>query len=514
MSRSLSPEDKGGYESPEGYESPDEAVEYYNGDHNLPYLDRSHQPVWKSQQLADLLIERKSSRVCTARPLAPQENCSFLIDTSMHDDKDDWKSDDHGSWRNCGSSGRVVMVTDTKVENSSMLPRSKKCRPTLGPNQFIFQTTYFRHAKYHDFKRSSVVAIDSKNSQLEFMILQYYYVGKVHPVSPKKHGNSKVNKQFLPTTASTKKCPHQKAAGSVRGPLSIFDQVSQEVGDVHNSYAASDVPRGTDQIKYLRKTLRKKLAKDEISELIDKAHIIPNNLFSLQLTPSLRFIVTTDQTMSNIAEMCTCQDNCTPFCVDTTYGIGDFFVTTTSYKNLKLVNATNNKHPSFPGPALFHMEQDAPVFGYFAQTLIGLKDECKYILFLGSDRDKALTNGMNKYLLVATNLYCKKHLEDDIKRKFSKLPHVSKNIRSLILTDILGSEGAQTKGLIDAKSEQDFEDQWYACYEKWDELERNCGDSIIPKLSNYFKTYIANDMRDGMLLSKRRSAGLGDDFFL
>lgn len=513
MSRSVSPEDKGGYESPEGYESPDEAVEYYNGDHNLPYLNRSHKPVWKSQQLADLLIERKSSRVCTARPLAPQENCSFLIDTSMLDDKDDWKSDDHGSWRNCGSSGRVVMVTDTKVENSSMLPRSKKCRPTLGPNQFIFQTTYFRHAKYHDFKRSSVVAIDSKNSQLDFMILQYYYVGKVHPVSPKKHGNSKVNKQFLPTTASTKKRLHQKAAGSVRGPLSIFDQVSQEVGDVHNSYAASDVPRGTDQIKYLRKTLRKKLAKDEISELIDKAHSIPNNLFSLQLTPSLRFIVTTDQTMSNIAEMCTRQDNCTPFCVDTTYGIGDFFVTTTSYKNLKLVNATNNEHPSFPGPALFHMEQDAPVFGYFAQTLIGLKDECKYILFLGSDRDKALTNGMNKYLLVATNLYCKKHLEDDIKRKFSKLPHVSNNIRSTILTDILGSEGAQTKGLIDAKSEQDFEDQCYACYEKWDELERNCGDSIIPQFSNYFKTYIANDMRDGMLLSKRRSAGLGDDFF-
>ena len=101
------------------------------------------------------------------------------------------------------------MLTDTKVESSSMLPRTKKRRPTLEPNQFIFQTTYFRHAKYHDFKRSSVVAIDSKDNKLDFVIVQYHYVGKVHPVSPKKHGNSKANKQFLPTTASTKKRLHQ-----------------------------------------------------------------------------------------------------------------------------------------------------------------------------------------------------------------------------------------------------------------------------------------------------------------
>ena len=87
------------------------------------------------------------------------------------------------------------------------------------------------------------------------------------------------------------------------------------------------------QTKYIRKTLCKKRAKSEISELIDKAHSLPNNLFSLQLTPLLQFIVTTDQIMSNIAEFCTHQGNCTPFCVDTTYGIGDFLVTTTSYKN-------------------------------------------------------------------------------------------------------------------------------------------------------------------------------------
>ena len=69
------------------------------------------------------------------------------------------------------------------------------------------------------------------------------------------------------------------------------------------------------------------------------------------------------------------------------------------------------------------------------------------------------------------------------------------------------------KGLIDANSEQEFEGQCYSCYKKWDELEHNCGDSIIPQFSNYFKTYIANDMKEGMLVNKRRAAGLGDDFF-
>ena len=84
---------------------------------------------------------------------------------------------------------------------------------------------------------------------------------------------------------------------------------------------------------------------------------------------------------------------CTPLCIDTRYGIGEFFVTTTSYKNLKVLNKGNHEHPSFPGPALFHVDEDESVFSYFSQTLISLENSLRSVLFIGSDRDRALING-------------------------------------------------------------------------------------------------------------------------
>ena len=129
-------------EEDEGYESPEEETGYFNGNKDIPILRRGRSD-WGNQQLTDLLLNRKSHRICTNRPLAPQENCSFLIDTSKLGDINDWKADDHGSWRNCGSSGRIVTEHNNKVMYSSRMPRSKGKRPKLENNQHEFQTTYF-----------------------------------------------------------------------------------------------------------------------------------------------------------------------------------------------------------------------------------------------------------------------------------------------------------------------------------------------------------------------------------
>ena len=118
----------------DGYESPDEETEYFRGNEDIPILRRGKSD-WGNQQLADLLLNRKSSRICSNRPLAPQETCSFLIDTSKLGDTNDWKAGDHGSWRNCGSSGRIVTVNNSEVTYSCRMPRSKGKRPKLQNNQ-------------------------------------------------------------------------------------------------------------------------------------------------------------------------------------------------------------------------------------------------------------------------------------------------------------------------------------------------------------------------------------------
>ena len=148
-----------------------------------------------------------------------------------------------------------------------------------------------------------------------------------------------------------------------------------------------------------------------------------------------------------------------------------------------------------------------------AKPLISLENSLRSVLFIGSDRDRALINGTKKHFLIAKNLFCKKHVEDDIKRKFTTIHHLTGQVKNTIMQDIFGSETLQIKGLIDCEGEKSFDELCYMLYQKWDRLERSCGQSIMPQFAKYFKKHIEKDMREGMILGKRRSAGMGEDFF-
>ena len=171
-----------------------------------------------------------------------------------------------------------------------------------------------------------------------------------------------------------------------------------------------------------------------------------------------------------------------------------------------------NEHPTLPGPALFHVEQDEKVFHYFAKTLIELKPEFANTLFLGSDRDKALVNGFTRPLPFVSSLFCKKHV-DDINHKMSEdLGYIPLSERKEILTHIFGCEKRKEKGLIDAVSEEEFDRKLLVLSRKWDNLEMSMRNEP-PQFSAYFRKFIAEDMKKGMILAVRQAAGLNDNFF-
>lgn len=57
------------------------------------------------------------------------------------------------------------------------------------------------------------------------------------------------------------------------------------------------------------------------------------------------------------------------FSVDVTYDIGNFFVTTTTYKHLMVVDKETGSSPTFLGPLMIHTNERADDFHYFASTL-------------------------------------------------------------------------------------------------------------------------------------------------
>lgn len=109
-----------------------------------------------------------------------------------------------------------------------------------------------------------------------------------------------------------------------------------------------------------------------------------------------------------------------------------------------------------------------------------------------------------------TFLPCKKHAADDISRQLVKLG--TKEEKDEILMDIFGSEGNQLKGLIDSTSENEYLAKVISVTSGT--LEQKKTPHKAPEFSVYFHRHIKDDMRDGMLLHVRRSAGLGDKFFL
>ena len=105
-------------------------------------------------------------------------------------------------------------------------------------------------------------------------------------------------------------------------------------------------------------------------------------------------------------------------------------------------------------------------------------------------------------------LPCKKHVEDDISRKLSDLG--SGAMKDEVLKDIFGDEKNKEKGIVDRMSQDEFLAKVLAVTEKWDVLEKSNHPDKELTFSEYFRSNIEEDMKNGMLLPVRRKVKLDD----
>lgn len=85
--------------------------------------------------------------------------------------------------------------------------------------------------------------------------------------------------------------------------------------------------------------------------------------------------------------------------VDTTYNLGEFYVTPMTYRHLMLQDIKTQKHPIMLGALLVHQKVDYGAFNYYASTLIGLNKDIRNVLSFGTDGDKALVELIIFHLL-------------------------------------------------------------------------------------------------------------------
>ena len=255
------------------------------------------------------------------------------------------------------------------------------------------------HRSNPTFKRRVFELEDSSGNLSTLIMLQYVFDGDPSSIEVKPHGRAEKNPHPFFTTASGTQMKISNKVSSSMGPSSIYDQLYQEARDVLSRKASADVPRSIDQVKYERKKLQNQHKKDQLAELIS----LSNNGFvrNVQVGQGVRTVLATKEQLADVVRFCSNPEDYGIFGIDVTYNIGDFYVTTTTYEHLALIDKATGNHPVFLGPMMVHTDEKQETFHYFASTMREVNSDIENILFVGSDQQRSIENGLPPQLHIS-----------------------------------------------------------------------------------------------------------------
>lgn len=469
-----------------------------------------------------ILDNHNEEHVAVDVPRNCQQTATFILDSTKLKNRLDHKADDLGTFLNRGRVETIVTVhrdDDGKVleiDVGRTLKRQKGFANNirLSPNEYLVRKTFYIHKHHRDFKRRVAELVDHNGGCSQFMLIQYVFSDKEHPVQVQPHGNSQ----------GKQKSGHRRTAASVLGCISqsinsgkqgrkILHELYDEAGGIMTLKSCSQVPRNEAQIYNLasRQKASPKM-KDELFHLIEKTkeENAAGDCFvrTCDLGEDILVMVCYDWQLDLVERFCTDPDQFSVFAVDTTYNCGEFYVTPTTYRDLRFSHERTQKPPSRLGPVLLHTSRKRDAFSHVVANIVKLKPTLRNILFIGRDRDPALSAFLD-HMPLAVQLFCKGHVEDDIHRKLQVLGLGSKS--KDILRDIFGSR--VTKGLVDCASKDEFDHHLGGFKLKWDQAEKETTGTTSPRFFQWFCKNQVSDLKEGLLLPVRQDAGLDMEHF-
>ena len=464
-------------------------------------------------------------QLCFSVPFKCRNNYTFLVDTSsLKDEKDLISADGNGKWLWGGRTYCYYEVHCLEGDIKAKYLQKKVDAITT----YTLNRTYWRAETVSGawFRR---VVTKLEHSSLEFpvAILQYFFEnGEEEELKLAPHGNRKDDSQpYFRTASSAMKDMSERS--KLQKPKKVEHDMWKEQGGMAWVENTSEVPRNRQQIYDIK---RRNVAASHCSidgvtsgsEVYDIIAIFNEHqrrkdkgfIRDYKLAP-FGVVLASEKQLHDIVRFCTNPDQISILGIDSTFNIGKFDVTHTTYKHLlletrKADDTGNRTSPLFIGPALIHAKKDEYTYQYFFSTLVALEEQVKNVLFFGTDGEQALINAATKNFEYATGLRCFLHAIDNIKRylRGNGLQAIEKDV----IADFFGKrEGPSYQmGLADSTDDEDFDLKLESCIEKWETLEMSLTNSaakiIFPE---WFKKNFADVVKKSMLASTRRCAGLG-----
>jgi hypothetical protein len=461
----------------------------------------------KVEKAVSIMINAKEC-ISPRVPFGCKETSIFLIDTSKLKHVDNVRSHELGAFKNERVQRDHVSVSNDK----EVIKKIKKSPSVSRKGIYLLKRSYYSLRSDPSFKRRIYELFDWQGNQHNITILQFIYHGKNPPPKPAAHGNSKTGGIYVRTAKSTveKIDPSMKAKDA-------FEDAFDSVGGLKADSMCS-IPRNIKQVYNIKQTKPKyskvSKEKDDLYSIIEqcKAEQSLSNPFirSIQAAPEPMCVCVTDRQLSEMEKFLTNPGETSVLGIDPTFNLGQFLVTVATYKHLQLRHRRTGNSPTMIGPVLIHQKKLPTSYSYLASTCSSLQPSLSEILFVGTDDEKAIFNGVKNFFPQSQNIQCFRHMRNNISRKLKDIG-MPDAATSEYIKDIFGVNCGLNKqhGLVDSTSEDEFDTELKNYEIIWNEREISERKTSQPVFHTWFKQNKADTFKKHLLLPLRISAGLG-----
>lgn len=111
---------------------------------------------------------------------------------------------------------------------------------------------------------------------------------------------------------------------------------------------------------------------------------------SVSIDPTPSCILASESQLRDLKRFCTDPAECCVLGIDSTFDLGKFYVTITTYRYLHVENRSSGKSPVFFGPVYVHTEKTYEAFYHFFSSLLKLEPSLSDLVAIGTDGDPAI----------------------------------------------------------------------------------------------------------------------------
>ena len=267
--------------------------------------------------------------------------------------------------------------------------------------------------------------LEGQHENTNVILIQYTGDESIYKGQP--HGNSKKNKT---TFVRTKTSVFRKIQElEPRNPVAVMNKINAEINADCQNTGYSNV-RNKNQVKNIQKKMRLEngLGPDSLYNLHLLFYHLEGYISDIKTAPDLYILLGLKNIYEEFDKLLRFKtDETVPLFYDTTFNLGDFYVSTLSFQHYLFENA-----PVIPLGIMIHERKFQKHHEVFLEAvkekvpLLGTKN-----LAIVTDRETGIINAIKKVFPNLTLLICWNHILRDTKDFLRKIGEISKNIEAI-----------------------------------------------------------------------------------